>query len=107
MIELDRRRPVVMGVVNVTPDSFSDGGLYLDVDAAVAHAGELAAEGAAILAGGGESPRPGAEPVSEDEELRRVVPVVERVVAEGVDARVSIDTRKIAVAEAALQAGAR
>jgi dihydropteroate synthase len=93
----------VMGVVNVTPDSFSDGGLYLDVDAAVDHGRELLAEGAAILDVGGESTRPGASEVPLDEELRRVVPVVERLR----DATVSIDTRKLAVAEAAIQAGAR
>jgi dihydropteroate synthase len=95
--------PLVMGVVNVTPDSFSDGGLYLDVDAAVAHAEELSQEGAAILDIGGESTRPGAAPVSTEVELERVVPVVERLAG----ATVSIDTRKAAVAEAALQAGAR
>jgi dihydropteroate synthase len=100
--------PIVMGVLNVTPDSFSDGGLYLDVEAAVAHAREMAAAGAAIVDVGGESTRPGAEPVAEDEELRRVVPVVERIAtAADSHARVSIDTRKLAVAEAALQAGAR
>jgi dihydropteroate synthase len=92
-----------MGVVNVTPDSFSDGGLYLDVDAAVEHGEELVQEGAGILDVGGESTRPGAEPVAVDEELRRVVPVVERLAP----AKVSIDTRKSVVAEAALQAGAR
>ena len=70
-----------MGIVNVTPDSFSDGGLFLDADAAVEHGLRLAAEGAAILDVGGESTRPGAEPVAEDEELRRVVPVVERLAA--------------------------
>jgi dihydropteroate synthase len=94
-----------MGVVNVTPDSFSDGGLFLDADAAVAHGERLADDGAAILDVGGESTRPGAEPVSEDLELERVVPVVERLVAAG-SARVSIDTSKLAVAEAALDAGA-
>lgn len=93
-----------MGVVNVTPDSFSDGGLYLDVDAAVAHGEELIADGAGAVDVGGESTRPGAEPVSEAAELDRVVPVVERLAAGG--ALVSIDTRKAAVASAALQAGA-
>jgi dihydropteroate synthase len=97
--------PVVMGVVNVTPDSFSDGGLYLDTDAAVVHGQELVREGAAIVDVGGESTRPGAAPVPEAEELERVVPVVERLAVGG--ATVSIDTRKAAVAEAALQAGAR
>jgi dihydropteroate synthase len=94
-----------MGVLNVTPDSFSDGGLYLDVDAAVDHADEMAREGAQIVDVGGESTRPGAAPVPEAEELERVVPVVERIAA--TDVHVSIDTRKLAVAEAALQAGAR
>ncbi|HWF50606.1 MAG TPA: dihydropteroate synthase [Solirubrobacteraceae bacterium] len=96
----------LMGVVNVTPDSFSDGGLYLDRAAAVAHAVELAGEGAAILDVGGESTRPGAEPVPADEELRRVVPVVEGIVAAQVPAQISVDTSKANVAEAALAAGA-
>ena len=101
--------PVVMGVINVTPDSFSDGGLFLDVDQAVAHGHELARDGAAILDVGGESTRPGADEVPEAEEIERVVPVVERLAqASGPDApRVSIDTRKARVAEQALQAGAR
>jgi dihydropteroate synthase len=98
--------PIVMGVLNVTPDSFSDGGLYLDAEAAVAHAREMADDGAAIVDVGGESTRPGAAPVPEAEELQRVIPVVERIVAGG-GPRVSIDTRKLAVAEAAVQAGAR
>jgi dihydropteroate synthase len=98
--------PIIMGVLNVTPDSFSDGGVYLDVDDAVAHAREMAEEGAAIVDVGGESTRPGAERVPEADELERVVPVVERVAADG-SPRVSIDTRKAAVAEAAIQAGAR
>jgi dihydropteroate synthase len=98
--------PIVMGVVNVTPDSFSDGGLFLEADAAVAQGQRLAAEGAAILDVGGESTRPGAEPVPVGEELGRVVPVVEQLVVSGV-ARVSVDTTKVAVAEAALRAGAR
>jgi dihydropteroate synthase len=93
----------IMGVVNVTPDSFSDGGRYLDARAALAHGEQLAAEGAAILDVGGESTRPGADPVSEEEELRRVVPVVEGLASV---ARVSIDTSKVAVAAAALDAGA-
>jgi dihydropteroate synthase len=94
-----------MGVVNVTPDSFSDGGLFLDADAAVAHGERLADDGAAILDVGGESTRPGAEPVSEDVELERVVPVVERLAGSNA-ARLSIDTSKLAVAEATLDAGA-
>jgi dihydropteroate synthase len=96
----------VMGVVNVTPDSFSDGGLYLDQGAAVAHALELERDGAAILDVGGESTRPGAEPVPEGEERRRVVPVIEGLVAAGAQAQISIDTSKSAVAAAALEAGA-
>jgi dihydropteroate synthase len=93
-----------MGIVNVTPDSFSDGGMFLETDAAVAHGLVLAEEGAAILDVGGESTRPGAAPVSEEEERRRVLPVVERLAAAG--HRVSIDTTKLAVARAALDAGA-
>ncbi|MGH9182873.1 MAG: dihydropteroate synthase [Acidimicrobiales bacterium] len=92
-----------MGVLNVTPDSFSDGGRYLDPEAAVRRGLEMAAEGADVVDVGGESTRPGAEPVGEAEERRRVLPVVE-VLAPRV--RVSIDTRKAAVAEAALAAGA-
>jgi dihydropteroate synthase len=95
---------LLMGVVNVTPDSFSDGGLYLDAEAAVEHGELLAGEGADILDVGGESTRPGAAPVSEEEELRRVVPVVERLA--GVGPRISIDTTKVVVARAALEAGA-
>jgi dihydropteroate synthase len=97
--------PVVMGVVNTTPDSFSDGGLYLDPDAAVAHGRRLAEEGAAILDVGGESTRPGAAPVAEEEELERVVPVIERLAGAG-GVRISIDTAKAGVARAALRAGA-
>jgi len=93
-----------MGVVNVTPDSFSDGGLFLDAEAAIAHARELEAQGADILDVGGESTRPGAEPVAAEEELRRVVPVIEGLAGGG--AQISIDTSKLAVAEAAVAAGA-
>lgn len=112
------RRTAIMGVVNVTPDSFSDGGRYIDVAAAVAHARQLVAEGAEIIDIGGESTRPGAEPVSEAEELRRVIPVIEactagRWPATGGDSQgsgpryvVSIDTMKPAVARAAMAAGA-
>ncbi len=97
-----------MGIVNVTPDSFSDGGEHLDPDAAVAHARVLAAEGAHILDVGGESTRPGAQPVSADEELRRVGPVLDGIgAALGAGApQVSIDTSKAAVARAALARGA-
>jgi dihydropteroate synthase len=95
--------PKLMGVVNVTPDSFSDGGRYLDADAAVRHGEELVRDGATILDVGGESTRPGAVEVEEAEELRRVEPVVQALAG---DATVSIDTSKLAVAEAALDAGA-
>jgi dihydropteroate synthase len=97
-------KPRLMGVVNVTPDSFSDGGLYLDPELAIGHGEELARAGAGILDVGGESTRPGAEAVSEAEELRRVVPVVEGLA--GLDAEISVDTSKAAVAAAALDAGA-
>ncbi len=94
----------IMGVVNVTPDSFSDGGQHDDTDSAIAHARRLAAEGAAILDVGGESTRPGAEPVPAAEERRRVLPVIEAIA--GLGAQVSIDTMKLEVAEAAVDAGA-
>src|SRR5437660_8681479 len=96
-------RCLVMGVLNVTPDSFSDGGRWLDPEAAVAHGLALVAEGADVVDVGGESTRPGAEPVPADEELRRVVPVVE-VLAPHV--RVSVDTRKAVVAGSAIAVGA-
>jgi dihydropteroate synthase len=94
----------IMGVVNVTPDSFSDGGEFLDPERAIAHGRELAEEGADVLDVGGESTRPGAEAVSAEEELRRVAPVVGALAGDG--HTVSIDTSKAAVAEAALDAGA-
>jgi dihydropteroate synthase len=94
-----------MGIVNVTPDSFSDGGKFLDTNAAIERAVQLVADGADILDIGGESTRPGAEPVSEDVELARVLPVI-RQVAQTVDIPISIDTRKAAVARATLDAGA-
>jgi dihydropteroate synthase len=93
-----------MGVVNVTPDSFSDGGEYFTAELAIAHGEEMAAAGAAILDVGGESTRPGAEPVDAEEELRRVGPVIGPLAATG--AAVSVDTSKRVVAEAALDAGA-
>jgi dihydropteroate synthase len=96
----------IMGVVNVTPDSFSDGGQYLDRAAAIAHGLELEAEGAAILDVGGESTRPGAASVPEDEELRRVIPVIEGLIASGCRAQISIDTSKSGVAARALAVGA-
>ena len=93
----------VMGIVNVTPDSFSDGGLYLDAGRAIEHGRELAAAGADVLDIGGESTRPGAEAVTADEELRRVVPVIEGLAGA---APISIDTTKASVARAAIDAGA-
>lgn len=95
-----------MGVINVTPDSFSDGGTFLDRDAAIAHGLRLAFEGAALLDVGGESTRPGAAPVPAHEELDRVVPVIEGLRAREPGVRISIDTSKAAVAAAALDAGA-
>lgn len=92
-----------MGILNTTPDSFSDGGRHADVDAAVAHGLRLADEGADVVDVGGESTRPGASPVALDEELARVVPVVERLAPH---VRVSVDTRRAEVAEAAVAAGA-
>lgn len=99
------RPALVMGVVNVTPDSFSDGGSFFDADNAVAHALTLVGQGADILDIGGESTRPGAGPVSEAEELRRVIPVIEKLSAK-VAVPLSVDTMKPAVALAALAAGA-
>jgi dihydropteroate synthase len=96
--------PSVMGIVNVTPDSFSDGGLFLDAEAAIAHGRRLIEEGADILDIGGESTRPGAAPVGAEEEILRVVPVVEALAGAG--ARLSVDTTKAAVARRALEAGA-
>jgi dihydropteroate synthase len=103
-IELPRR-PLLMGIVNVTPDSFSDGGRFFDASAAIAHGLRLAAEGADFLDIGGESTRPRAEQVSEDEELRRVLPVIEQLARE-VTIPLSIDTSKANVARAAIEAGA-
>jgi len=96
----------IMGVVNVTPDSFSDGGAFDDELSAIAHARRLVSEGASIVDVGGESTRPGADPVPTEEELARVIPVVEGVAGLNLPAQVSIDTMKVAVAEAALDAGA-
>jgi dihydropteroate synthase len=98
--------PFLMGVVNATPDSFSDGGRSFRLDDAVAHAERLAEEGADLIDLGGESTRPGAAPVGEAEERRRVVPVIERLRARGFGLPISIDTSKGAVARAALAAGA-
>ena len=98
-------RPRVMGIVNVTPDSFSDGGAHFDADSAIAHGLQLAEEGAAILDIGGESTRPGADEVALEEELRRVIPVIERL-AKQVSVPISIDTSKPEVMRAAIEAGA-
>jgi len=99
------RPALVMGIVNITPDSFSDGGNFFDSSKAVQHALELVEQGAEILDIGGESTRPGANPVSEKEELRRVIPVIEKLAAK-IKIPLSIDTMKPAVARAALEAGA-
>jgi len=100
------KRTLVMGILNVTPDSFSDGGRFATVEAALAQARRLTDEGADILDVGGESTRPGATEVTEDEEIARVLPVIERL-ADGDFPPVSIDTYKAGTAEAALRAGAR
>lgn len=94
-----------MGVLNCTPDSFSDGGMFVDVDAALARIRQMQAEGASIIDIGGESTRPGSDPVSEDEELRRVMPVIERAVPMFPELWFSVDTTKYAVAEAAFHSG--
>lgn len=99
------RRGMIMGVLNVTPDSFSDGGEFFSVEKALEHGAQMAAAGAQIIDVGGESTRPGAEPVSSDEEFRRVIPVIEGLRAR-IDVLISIDTSKASVAEAALEAGA-
>jgi dihydropteroate synthase len=103
--KFDLSRPLVMGIVNVTPDSFSDGGLHLQRDAALAHAHQLIAEGADLLDIGGESTRPGAKPVGIQEELDRVLPVIEGL--RGAPVPVSIDTFKPEVMQAAIAAGAQ
>ena len=99
--------PVLVGVLNVTPDSFSDGGDFLDPAKAAAHAAAMLDEGAGIIDVGGESTRPGSDRVPREEEARRVVPVIEEILASSPDAIVSIDTYRAATAEAALGAGAR
>jgi dihydropteroate synthase len=100
------QRALVMGILNVTPDSFSDGGSHNAVEAALAHARLMLAQGADILDIGGESTRPGADPVGPQEELDRVMPVIDALRAEGIAAPISIDTMKPLVADQALQAGA-
>ncbi|HET8757765.1 MAG TPA: dihydropteroate synthase [Solirubrobacteraceae bacterium] len=96
----------IMGVVNVTPDSFSDGGTFADPLSAIVHARRLAGEGATVIDVGGESTRPGAAPVPAEDELERVVPVIEGIAGLDLPVQISIDTMKLAVAEAALDAGA-
>jgi dihydropteroate synthase len=111
VVEWPRGRPdfstgcILMGVLNVTPDSFSDGGQFLDAERAVGHGLRMAADGAAIIDVGGESTRPGSAPVSDDEQVKRVVPVIKALV-EKIAVPISIDTYKFAVAKAALDAGA-
>lgn len=102
---LDLARPAVMGILNVTPDSFSDGGQYADLDAALARAMDMEEEGADIIDVGGESTRPGSARVGEAEEIRRVVPLIEKIAAR-LSAAISVDTMKTGVARAALAAGA-
>ena len=104
-LTLDLTQPQVMGVLNRTPDSFSDGGVFLDLDMALRHAQQMVREGAAIIDIGGESTRPGAQPVSIAQELERVIPVIERLVGQ-VDVPISIDTSKPEVMRAAVAAGA-
>jgi len=99
--------PVVVGILNVTPDSFSDGGDFLDPEAAAEHAAAMLDEGAGILDLGGESTRPGSDRVSQEEEIRRVVPVIQRILAARPEAVISVDTYRADTATAALEAGAR
>ncbi len=103
--KLDLSRPRIMGIVNVTPDSFSDGGKFFDKEKAIEHAFQLISEGADIVDIGGESSRPGSEPISEEEEERRVIPVIEAVRKES-DIAISIDTTKSEIARKAISAGA-
>jgi dihydropteroate synthase len=100
------RRSLIMGVLNVTPDSFSDGGKFDNVTRALQHAREMARDGADLIDIGGESTRPGSLPVDSDEQIRRVVPVVRAITQDGVPVTLSVDTTQSAVAEAALDAGA-
>ena len=99
-------RTFIMGILNVTPDSFSDGGKYTDIDTAISHALQMVEDGADIIDVGGESTRPGATPVSVDEEIHRTIPVIEELAAK-IAVPISIDTYKAAVADAALKAGAK
>jgi dihydropteroate synthase len=104
--EISLEKPLIMGILNTTPDSFSDGGRYVSSDAAESHADEMIRAGADVIDVGGESTRPGAAAVSEEDELRRVLPVVQRIARQFPDVAISIDTTKRVVARAALEAGA-
>jgi dihydropteroate synthase len=99
-------RTLVMGILNVTPDSFSEDGRFFDPEEAVRHAAQMVSEGADVIDVGGESTRPGSDPVAADEEIRRVLPVIERIVEQNPDVPISIDTRKAEIADRALVAGA-
>src|SRR5829696_7161296 len=98
--------PFIVGLFNVTPDSFSDGGNFLDPEAAAEHAAAMLDEGADVLDVGGESTRPGSDPVSQEEEIRRVVPVLERILSVRPEALISVDTYRAGTATAALEVGA-
>lgn len=104
-MKINKKFPLVMGILNVTPDSFSDGGEFFDLDSAVSRAGEMVEKGADIIDVGGESTRPGSESVSEQEEIDRVIPVIEKM-AENFKVKISCDTSKPHVAESALKHGA-
>jgi dihydropteroate synthase len=99
--------PVVVGILNVTPDSFSDGGDFFDPEAAAQHAASMLDEGAGMLDVGGESTRPGSDPVSQEEEMRRIIPVIEGILAARPEAVISVDTYRSGTATATLEAGAR
>ena len=101
-----KRETLVMGIVNVTPDSFSDGGKFFSPEDAISHASKLIRQGADIIDIGGESTRPGAEQISESEELRRVIPVIEKIRFENPKKLISIDTTKASVAKHAIEVGA-
>lgn len=103
---IDLSSPQIMGILNATPDSFSDGGVFDDIEPAVEHIGVMVNQGARIIDIGGESTRPGSDPVSEQEELDRVLPILEKAISRFPDAFFSIDTTKYSVAEEALKAGA-
>ncbi|MBI9072109.1 MAG: dihydropteroate synthase [Melioribacteraceae bacterium] len=104
--ELEFIEPKIMGILNVTPDSFSDGGKFVDIDSAFYHAKKMIEDGAGIIDVGGESTRPGADLISESEELKRVIPIIEKINSEFPDTIISIDTNKSGVADKALKAGA-